>query len=204
MTKKIKTILFSSVLLAISVILLLVFFVFLKPQKDNLPLSILASDISLNKNETVSNFYTLSHEDATLEFVVSKENVVEINKDYIKGINAGVVKVTIIAKLDDSQAEATFTVSVYESGYTFSVITLDNCSFSDSTLTIQSFPCQFRVEVYDRLGQTVDSPFTYSANNGANLTMQFNTFLLTASDNCQVQISYSEINFIATIDVEIQ
>ena len=203
MTRKIKTILFSSLLLAISIILLLVFFVFIKPQKSNLPLSILTSNISLQKGQINYNFYTLSHQDAQLEFEMSKDNIVEINKDYIKGINSGIVEITITAKYDKRQAKSSFTVYVYESGYTYSVIPRENCNYSNNKLILESSHCQFRVELYDQLGNTLDSDFTYQVTNEATLSIQFGTFLLTTYNNCQIQITYSEIDFIVSINAEL-
>ncbi len=204
MSKKTRTILFSFTLLAISLILLLAFFFTQQPSNIQ-PLNIFASEKHIQKGESIYNFYTVSHKDAVLSFEVNKEGIIEINTNFIKGKKAGVVEVTITATLNDQETQTSFKIYVYENEFSCDIIPQSNCSFSGSVLSMTANICQFKVTLYDNLGQVIlDSTCSYSATNDATIIYEFNTFLLSAQENCEVTINYYNLNIKITFSVIIQ
>lgn len=204
MSKKARIILASLALLATSIVLLIVFFVQKDKNSPTAPLSITASEQRITKNQTVFNFYTLSNTDAKLEFSVSQEGIIEINENYLKGIKAGLVEVTITASLGEKVAKTQFNVYVFDNSYTYEITTLSNCSFANDKLYIQGSSCQFSISVYNKLGLLIEnSPNSYSATNGAILSKQMNVYRLEATSNCDVTFTFQEleITFVITIIV---
>jgi len=179
MSKKLITIISSISLLAISTILLLVFFVFNKSPNENTPLFITANDITLTKNESKYNFFSVSKQNATIDFEVDKENIIEINENYVKGLKAGVVCLTIKAQLEDEFTQVQISITVCDNGYSYTITPYDGCQVNENKLTLEKSPCQFKVSVFDELGQIVSNKNSnYSASNEALITYQFNIFML--------------------------
>lgn len=202
MSKKIQTILLSVAMLAISIVLLLVFVFTQKPNKEK-PLSITASEIHLNEGEFAYSFYSISHPNTEVSFDVDCDNVIEIDSEHIKAIKAGVAQVTITAKLNKKIAQTTFKVYVYKNTYSFTLDAQSNCTFNENTLTMTGGICQFKVSVYDKLGQIVQGlACNYNATNNAVLNYEFNVFQLSSTTDCEIKLIYEEISFEITINVK--
>ncbi len=128
MTKRASSLLISLFMLALSIGLLLLYFLF-KDDSVFTPLTMNGSNISLKVGQSVYNYYTISNENAEISFEVSKDNIIEIDEEKITGINAGEVTVTLTATLEGQLAKTQIDVAVYNDGYSFILSPVENCDF---------------------------------------------------------------------------
>lgn len=204
MTKRISTIISSLVLLAISFILLLIFFIFNSQNSNsqNKPLSIYASDVVLTVGESVSNFYILSDEKAIVEITSTNNSIFEVKDKKLTALKTGKAQLTLIATLDKQIAKTSFNLEVIKSDYTFAIETANNCTIEDNNIYMQSTSCQFSIKVYDKNENTyVSKVIEYSATNDAIIVYEMSSFILFTSQNCTVCIKYPEINLEIKINV---
>ena len=128
MTKRASSLLISLFMLALSVGLLLLYFLY-KDDGVFTPLTMNVNNISLKVGQSVYNYYTISNENAEISFEVSKDNIIEIDEEKITGINAGEVTVTLTATLEGQLAKTQIDVAVYNDGYSFILSPVENCDF---------------------------------------------------------------------------
>ena len=181
-------------MLAISIVLLLIFVVF--QNKPANQLNCYANDISLCKNEIVYSFYEVSDNRAEIYFEVDKENIIEINDVYVKGLQAGEVKVTIKASYNDEVCVDEFVVKVYAETFNIKFKPISNCSFYDNTLHATANTFQFSFEVYDALNREVENlPFEILTDSEVSIVKNFYTIMVTSNKNCDLHIKFNEISF---------
>ena len=197
MTKKTITILASLMILAISFILLLIFFVFnghyfKNNTKDKFTLSV--DNITLNIGDIVYNYFDVSEDNAQITISTNNNNVIEINKDYIKGLEVGNVTVTIIAEFNGINVKKSFQVTVKTEDYSYNIIPVLNCSYKDNNIYIFSNICQFRIEILDVYGKLLEN-ITYQINstNDSIFYMELSNFILISNSDCSITIYIPEI-----------
>ena len=197
MTKKTITILASLFILAISFFLLLIFFAFNSHSfnnntKDNLILS--ANNLTLNIGDVVYNYFDVSEDNAQITITTNNNNIIEINKEYIRGLEVGNVTVTIMAEYNGLHAKQSFLVIVKNDGYSFNIIPISSCSYENNNIYLLSQVCQFRIEVFDFYGKRLDN-LTYQINstNDSKFYMELLNFILITNSNCLIAIYIPEI-----------
>ena len=197
MTKKTITILASLFILAISFFLLLIFFAFNSHSfnnntKDNLILS--ANNLTLNIGDVVYNYFDVSEDNAQITITTNNNNIIEINKEYIRGLEVGNVTVTIMAEYNGLHAKQSFLVIVKNDGYSFNIIPISSCSYENNNIYLLSQVCQFRIEVFDFYGKRLKN-LTYQINstNDSKFYMELSNFILIANSNCLITIYIPEI-----------
>ena len=197
MTKKTITILASLFILAISFFLLLIFFAFNSHSfnnntKDNLILS--ANNLTLNIGDVVYNYFDVSEDNAQITITTNNNNIIEINKEYIRGLEVGNVTVTIMAEYNGLHAKQSFLVIVKNDDYSFNIIPISSCSYENNNIYLLSQVCQFRIEVFDFYGKRLDN-LTYQINstNDSKFYMELSNFILITNSNCLITIYIPEI-----------
>lgn len=197
MTKKTITILASLFILAISFFLLLIFFAFNSHSfnnntKDNLILS--ANNLTLNIGDVVYNYFDVSEDNAQITITTNNNNIIEINKEYIRGLEVGNVTVTIMAEYNGLHAKQSFLVIVKKDDYSFNIIPISSCSYENNNIYLLSQVCQFRIEVFDFYGKRLDN-LTYQINstNDSKFYMELLNFILITNSNCLITIYIPEI-----------
>lgn len=203
MNKRTSSILVSLFLLFISIGLLLVYFVFKDKNNDKVsPLSLFANDQILYVGEDVYNFYSVSDKNALIEFDVSKQNIISVNKDKISGISAGEVYLTITATLNRETTKTQLKVTVLNHDYTINIMPEMSCYFQNNTLFINADVCQFQLNVFDRLNNKIDNlNYLIQTTNDAAIERNFLSFQLYSTQNCQVIFIFEDIDFQVTINV---
>ncbi len=195
MTKRILSIITSLALLAISSILLIVYFAF-GGDSSTSTLTLSARNITLKVGQSVYNFYQLSDDNATLSFEVSEENIVDINNERIVGLKAGKVTLFITATTSNQMARDSIEIVVVNSSYSYLITPSQNCEFNDNTLYMTDIFCSFTLEVFDMYGQVVLEPkYNYSSNEEVEFFREFRYFTLVAEKDCMVTLDFYEINF---------
>lgn len=197
MTKKTITILASLFILAISFFLLLIFFAFNRHSfnnntKDNLILS--ANNLTLNIGDVVYNYFDVSEDNAQITITTNNNNIIEINKEYIRGLEVGNVTVTIMAEYNGLHAKQSFLVIVKKDDYSFNIIPISSCSYENNNIYLLSQVCQFSIEVFDFYGKRLDN-LTYQINstNDSKFYMELSNFILITNSNCLITIYIPEI-----------
>lgn len=197
MTKKTITILASLFILAISFFLLLIFFAFNSHSfnnntKDNLILS--ANNLTLNIGDVVYNYFDVSEDNAQITITTNNNNIIEINKEYIRGLEVGNVTVTIMAEYNGLHAKQSFLVIVKKDDYSFNIIPISSCSYENNNIYLLSQVCQFGIEVFDFYGKRLDN-LTYQINstNDSKFYMELSNFILITNSNCLITIYIPEI-----------
>ena len=197
MTKKTITILASLFILAISFFLLLIFFAFNSHSfnnntKDNLILS--ANNLTLNIGDVVYNYFDVSEDNAQITITTNNNNIIEINKEYIRGLEVGNVTVTIMAEYNGLHAKQSFLVIVKNDDYSFNIIPISSCSYENNNIYLLSQVCQFSIEVFDFYGKRLDN-LTYQINstNDSKFYMELSNFILITNSNCLITIYIPEI-----------
>ncbi len=195
MTKRILSIITSLALLAISSILLIVYFAF-GGDSSTSTLTLSARNITLKVGQSVYNFYQLSDDNATLSFEVSEENIVDINNERIVGLKAGKLTLFITATTSNQMARDSIEIVVLNSSYSYLITPSQNCEFNDNTLYMTDIFCSFTLEIFDIYGQIVLEPkYNYSSNEEVEFFREFRYFTLVAEKDCMVTLDFYEINF---------
>ncbi len=179
-------------------------FFFLLPQnsEENI-LRVYANDLSLLVGEKIENFYTVSKKDTFIKFEIENENVIKIEDDCMYALDAGKTNVTIIAEKDGKQAKTIINVLVFNNDYCYSVITVDNCEFSENTLFCFSNICQFRVEIYDKNNNLMtDYDLSYNCDK-AKITKEFLNYKIEVEEDCQILFTLQDVDFDFLINVVI-
>lgn len=203
MTKRASSLLISLFMLALSIGLLLLYFLF-KDDGVFTPLTMNGSNISLKVGQSVYNYYTISNENAEISFEVSKDNIIEIDEEKITGINAGEVTVTLTATLEGQLAKTQIDVAVYNDGYSFILSPVENCDFFDDTLYVKDNYCTFQIDVYDQINQKIDNlKYDFSATDNAVLVKNMYLFQLQTRNDCYLIFSFKEIDFDIIIKVKL-
>ncbi len=194
----------SLVLIAVSIILLIVFFVL---SKDNSSaqqtiLRINANDAVMFCGETRENYFDINSDDAVVTIEVDKEGIIDINADRIIALKSGSVTVTLTANFNGSVSKDTFKVTVISHDYSFNIIPTASCEYENGVLYTSSNTAQFNIELYDLNGDIIQSPtIECSASNGAILQKQFGNYILLSENDCELYFNVKELDFSFTIEV---
>ncbi len=202
--KRLIAMIFSLFLLAISIILLLVFFLINKDNSiaENKVLRLNASDITMYKGDMKYDYYELNNKDAILSFEVDKEGIIDINENRIFAISNGTVNVTITATYNDKIAKDSFVVCILNHNYSYIVKSINNCKFYNGILEITSSISQFSIEVYGIDGNLLeDADISYTTTNNAVLQKQMGNYILFAEDSCQMDFYVDDIDYSFSINV---
>ena len=192
----------SCVLLLLSLSLMIFFFLLPQNSEKNI-LRVYANDLSLLVGEKIENFYTVSMKDTFIKFEIENENVIKIEDDCMYALDAGKTNVTIIAEKDGKQAKTIINVLVFNNDYCYSVITVDNCEFSENTLFCFSNICQFRVEIYDKNNNLMtDYDLSYNCDK-AKITKEFLNYKIEVEEDCQILFTLQDVDFDFLINVVI-
>ena len=201
--KKTISILVSFGIIALSIIILLVFFVFkdINKQKLEPSVNITASDISMNIGEEKFEFYNINNDKAIVKFKIDKEGIINVDKEKIVALKVGVVNVTIIATLNDFVTQTDFCVKVYGNEYSFIINEIKNCEFRDNVLYKQGTSCQFRITLYDKLGQIAENLTPTVTSTSEYVDYQFGNIIVASNIDCVIYFYYSTINYTITLNI---
>ncbi len=203
MSKRVISILVSLLVLAISVTLLLVFMLG-SNKKDNsdfkVPLNCIVRDLSLTVGEKISSFYQTNDETAEIYFEVDKTDIIDINKDSIKGLKAGKVNVTIKIVASKEEISKSFVVEVYEEGYLFEIIPLQYCNYVEQskTLNVLNNIAIFEIKIYGLSGKKIeiDERNYIFDENKLKINYEFGNYIINQiSQDSEITINFPKINF---------
>lgn len=192
----------SAIILAVAVAMLLVFLLIPKGGKIAAVLNCNAENIQMERGETGNDFYQLSDENAAVEFRVDKEGIISIDKDKIIAQNPGIVNVEIVVTLNGQSISEYFVVTVLADDYVLNLISSSGCTINGNVLTITDSVCEFTIQLLDKNGQIItDKPIVVSASNGADCTMLFGVYRLSATENCVLTLFVNELDFSCSYNV---
>ena len=194
MTKKAKTFYLCLFSVALSCILLLIFFMFgqTSPPIINDALTLSATDFSLYVEEIKTDFYTVSNKDAKIEFEYD-DTIVYIDKNKIQGLKAGKTDVIIKASLYNLVEQTSITVTICEKSYHYEIIPTENCSYQDGVIISIDNACQFSLNIYDCFGNKIKDPLLqFSSDETFDIDYQFGQVYIYCEKDC---IIYVETNF---------
>lgn len=190
MTKKAKTFYLCLLSMALSCLLLIIFFIFgqAPTPKVNQTFTLSASDFSLYVNETKTDFYTVSNKDADIEFEYD-ETIVYVDREKIIGLKAGKTEIFIKATLNNWTEQTSFTVTVYNNSFNYEIIPTENCSYQNGIIYGNDLPCQFALNIYDCLGQKVKNPkLQFSSDTEIFIDYQFGQVYLYSEEDCIIHV----------------
>ena len=204
MTKRLKTILITFILLAVSISLLLTFFIFNNQEKKMpLPFVLNTKNITLQVGQVVEDFYSISDKEAQIEFEVENPGKIKIDKNQIVGLNAGSTKVTIIARNETNQEKSDFTVNVLNKNYVVKLTATFGCQIKDDTILVTDKISQFGINLFNLNGEKINnfkSHFIYDKQK-ILLLAEFGQVQINLFTNTYLQISFPDYNFIKTFNV---
>ena len=210
MNKNIKNILVGIGFVALSVVLLIVYFV-LKPlpnendiAKNRLIIS--ANDITLQTGQSLENFYEISNNNAVITFSSDNEQIYNIEDKTLYALSAGVANITITATLLDQTASTTICVKIMNESYSYHIECIASCEIDNNGnfCMLDNFS-QFQVYVYDKLLNVVSATKTsITVNNNSELIYEAPNYTLVAYTNCEITIACEEGSLLETIPVIIQ
>lgn len=204
MTKRLKTILITFILLAVSISLLLTFFIFNNQEKKMpLPFVLNTKNITLQVGQVVEDFYSISDKEAQIEFEVENPGKIKIDKNQIVGLNAGSTKVTIIARNETNQEKSDFTVNVLNKNYVVKLTAIFGCQIKDDTILVTDKISQFGINLFNLNGEKINnfkSHFIYDKQK-ILLLAEFGQVQINLFTNTYLQISFPDYNFIKTFNV---
>ncbi len=202
MNKRWLTIISCLSILGITVVLLLVFLLCSPSSPAVIPeysLSASVKNLNISVGDKIYDFYEINDKNAVITFEVNKEGIIEINKDYILGVNEGEVSVILHAKTSSQSTSYEFIVVVHEKNYTVKIDGIENCSFDDKTNTLFAYDnvCQILFNFYDLKGNVIkfkDCDFILS-DTDAEVYKEFSNAIFTIYKNCclSIRIDYSKV-----------
>lgn len=204
--KRLLALILSLVILAVSIILLLVFFILSKGNSsaEQTILRINANDAVMFCGETREKYYDVNIDDADVTIDVDYEGIIEINHERIVALRSGSVTVTLTAKFKESISKDTFVVTVLSQDYSFNILPSANCEYKNEILYASSTALQFNIELYDLKGDVIQNPdIEYSASNGAILQKQIGSFILLSENDCTLYFNVEDLDFNFEIEVVI-
>ena len=204
--KRLLALILSLVILAVSIILLLVFFILSKGNSsaEQIILRINANDAVMFCGETREKYYDVNIDDADVTIDVDYEGIIEINHERIVALRSGSVTVTLTAKFKESISKDTFVVTVLSQDYSFNILPSANCEYKNEILYASSTALQFNIELYDLKGDVIQNPdIEYSASNGAILQKQIGSFILLSENDCTLYFNVEDLDFNFEIEVVI-
>ncbi len=204
--KRLLALILSLVILAVSIILLLVFFILSKGNSsaEQIILRINANDAVMFCGETREKYYDVNIDDADVTIDVDYEGIIEINHERIVALRSGSVTVTLTAKFKESISKDTFVVTVLSQDYSFNILPSANCEYKNEILYASSTALQFNIELYDLKGDVIQNPdIEYSASNGAILQKQIGSFILLSENDCILYFNVEDLDFNFEIEVVI-
>lgn len=199
MNKRLMIIVSCCSLIAVSVVLLLVFLLMNNNNKDK-PLYCSAKDINISVGKVVYDYYDISNKNASISITVSRSDVIDINKEMIRGKTAGQVTVTLTATLGKEKSSTSFYVKVYDNSYRVEITSVENCNIEGNTIYVQSNPCQFKVDLYDVLNEKISNiNFRVTAECDADVIVNFSTIMLTLNSASTIKIDFYDLDFVVTL-----
>lgn len=193
MKNRLAIILTTCSLLAVSVVLLLVFFF---SKNDARPLYCSAGDVEMCVGDKIYNYYQVSNKQATISIELNKENIIDIDEKMIYAKEVGEVEVTLTASYKNEKSVAVFVVKVYDESYHVDIISVKGCYYEGNTLYAQSNTCQFKFEVYDVLNKKLTNQKVEMAVDGnGTVNKNFNTVMLSINENCKISFYFEELEF---------
>lgn len=201
---KTKVVISCLSILALSIIILLVYFVFIdNKSSNNNYLTCFVYDKTINVGESIYNFYDINDNTAEISFEVDKENIIEIDKFHIKGLNVGEVNITLIAKTKDEKIEKEFKVNVVKKEYTFEFTSIYGCNIQQDNIFTENGQFQFNLIVKDEnntLLEDVDFDI-YSDKTSTIIDKSFSSILIIAQENCTLTFVFNDFSITLTKNV---
>lgn len=201
---KTKAVISCLSILALSIIILLVYFVFIdNKSSNNNYLTCFVYNKTINVGESIYNFYEINDNTAEISFEVDKENVIEIDKFHIKGLNVGEVNIILIAKTKDEKIEKEFKVNVVKKEYTFEFTSIYGCNFQQDTIFTENGQFQFNLIVKDEnniLLEDVDFDI-YSDKTSTIIDKSFSSILIITQENCTLTFVFNDFSITLTKNV---
>jgi hypothetical protein len=189
--------------LVLSAVLLTVYFVFGKDSKTENKLSLTSEDIVMTVGDKIEDFYSISEENATIVITIADEAIVNIANDKLIALKAGTTEVTITATYKNKNYSTSFSVQVVKPTYTYSVDIMHGATFSDGTIYQTSQNVQFAIAIKDNHNKNVSyGRIELSKTNpGAIFEKQVSNFLLVNNQNCEITISFLDLDYEITLAV---
>ncbi len=199
MTKKSSSILVSLGLLAISLILLLIFFIYRNSTSsfDSTIFSLQANNIDMQVGDKKTNYFYLTHKEASLDITTEDKEIIYVDEEKIIGLKPGIANVSIKASLENVTLSTTIVVKVFNDDYLIKFDILEGGYFSDNILCLENETCQFKLKLYDKLNRQVsDANFNILLSGNSVIDYQFGNYIICCKEDCYMQISANEnINF---------
>ena len=201
MERNLRRIIASLVITAVALSMLLAFLLWPKGRdNDFVPLSCTTSDIVLNEGDEKTDFYILSHEDATITFYVDKEGIIDINEDRILALSAGSVEVVATVSLNDQSITATFKVTVIAEECHVKLSAVANCTIEDLVVSVSGDHAEFVFLLYDKNGELVGEPRVNMSSSGGAFQYAFGVLYVECED-FEIYLDFYEFNYTVTITV---
>lgn len=195
MTKKSSSILVSLGLLAISLILLLLFFIYKNNtgNYDNTIFSLQANNIDMQVGDQKLDYFYLTHKEASLDITTENEDIIYVDKEKIIGLKPGIANVSITASLENVTLSTEITVKVFNDDYIVKFDILEGGYFNNNILCLENEICQFKLELYDKLNrQMKNANFNIQLSQNNAIDYQFGNYIICCKEDCFMQIFANE------------
>lgn len=203
MKGKVVAFIISGALVVVSVAILLIFF--LSPNNNVAPpvtpLVCDTHDITLTVGDSESDFMEVSIEEAQIEFSTDKAGIITIQDGVITAIKAGSTTVTASVSYNEESVSSSFVVTVINKDYSITFSAISNCTIENNNLHLNGI-ATFSFTLFTPAGEVVKDPkVELKVPTTVVYTHNFGQYQLKASENCEIKLIFSEINFEATLNV---
>lgn len=200
MKNKIWTILFCSVVLAISIVLLIVFFVprdknHLELKQNELVTNDI-DDITMTVGDKLFDYYKINSDSAEITFKLDKEGIININKSMIEGLKVGEVNVEMTAKDKNLTSTLKFKVIVCERDFTVNLKAINGCEINNDSILISQNTFQFSIEVLDKSLKKMEN-VKYDLFSNLDETIidkSFASIMVVAEKQCVLTFVFPDLN----------
>ncbi len=212
MNKKILIGICSLGIVSVAIILCIVLLLVPKNRDENTTNSLYVysnvQNLNIKVGEEIRNFYSVSNPNAEITFELDKENIIDIDKYRIKGLQCGEVNVTIIATLNDEVARDTckVIVSQEECKIKFVFKEDENCQFDEinQTLYLKGNSFLYQITLIDRAGNTVDEfNVDITTTNGCKIIDEFLFDAVIVEEDCEITFAFIDYDFVYTLSVKL-
>lgn len=194
----------SLALIMASILMLVVYFVFLKPDsEDEGTFTITCQNMSVLVGEKIEIQYAVSNDDAEVIFEVENKEIASINNSTLTALKPGTTLVFVTATVDDKIAYDSFYLTVSREDCYVEIVAISNCVYQNQTLFVEGDSCQFSLNLYDTFDNLIDNPdcVITTSPNLAITTLPFG-YLLSATGNGEITFTFDLQNYSQTIKVQ--
>lgn len=190
------SVIFSGLIVAIAIAMIVVVFLVPKQPKKNESNSfeyskVYSSDVEMNVGDRIDNFFSVSGKDANVQIIVEDESLLKIEGDSLIALKQGITKVTIKLISLNSQPSCTITVKIKGNKWA-EAVAIQNCEIVDGKIMTNSDVFSIGFKFFDVYGQPASYSYSYAFPSGVRVRKGTGEIQIYATNSFSFELFFGE------------